>query len=152
MEKTFEIKDGKIYGLTIDDVFTSRSVAGTDRQVKAKWCFDGLELETVVDLIWANAKVKLQAASLKKMSDREIDAVKGQTLMVSDYIKAESGGRVKALERQAAEQAAKLAEVRKTFVALANSEAIAELGDKATADEIKDLTIVIFKQKYEHLC
>ena len=100
MGKQFTIENNEIRGLEFDLGFSSRSNAGTDRNVNATWVFDGMSSEEAAELLWAAFKVVVQRTTLKKASDAEIARMKGQRLFAKDYLKAEAGGRARELERQ----------------------------------------------------
>ena len=148
MGKQFTIENNEIKGLEFDLGFSSRSNAGTDRNVSAVWCFDGMSSEDAAELLWSAFKVVVQRTTLKKASDAEIAKMKGQRLHAKDYLKAEAGGRTKELERQLEVERARLKEITKAFMNAALAEATAELGSGATNEAVQNRTMAIFNEKY----
>ena len=151
MGKQFTIVDGKIEGLEFDLAFSSRSNAGTDRNVSATWVFDGMAVEEAAELLWSAFKVVVQRTTLKKASDAEIAKMKGQRLYAKDYLKAEAGGRAKELERQLEAERARVKEIAKAFMNVALAEATAELGSGASNEAVQNRTMAIFNEKYAAL-
>ena len=151
MGKSFTIENNVIKGLEFDLGFSSRSNAGTDRNVNATWVFDGMTSEEAAELLWAAFKVVVQRTTLKKASDAEIARMKGQRLFAKDYLKAEAGGRARELERQLEAERARVKEIAKTFMNIALGEAQAELGDGASNEAIQNVTMRIFNEKYAAL-
>ena len=148
MGKQFTIENNEIKGLEFDLGFSSRSNAGTDRNVSAVWSFDGMASEDAAELLWSAFKVVVQRTTLKKASDAEITKMKGQRLYAKDYLKAEAGGRTKELERQLEVERARLKEITKAFMNAALAEATAELGSGATKEAVQNRTMAIFNEKY----
>ena len=148
MGKQFTIENNEIKGLEFDLGFSSRSNAGTDRNVSAVWSFDGMASEDAAELLWSAFKVVVQRTTLKKASDAEIAKMKGQRLYAKDYLKAEAGGRTKELERQLEVERARLKEITKAFMNAALAEATAELGQGASNEAVQNVTMRIFNEKY----
>lgn len=151
MGKQFTIENDAIKGLEFDLAFSSRSNAGTDRNVSATWCFDGMASEDAAELLWSAFKVVVQRTTLKKASDAEIAKMKGQRLHAKDYLKAEAGGRAKELERQLEAERARVKEIAKAFMNVALKEAETELGPGASNEAIQNKTMAIFNEKYAAL-
>lgn len=151
MGKQFTIENNEIRGLEFDLGFSSRSNAGTDRNVNATWVFDGMSSEEAAELLWSAFKVVVQRTTLKKASDAEIAKMKGQRLYAKDYLKAEAGGRAKELERQLEAERARVKEIAKAFMNVALAEATAELGPNASNEAIQNKTMAIFNEKYAAL-
>ena len=146
-----KIKNGMLEGLVIDEQFSSRGSAGTDRTVKVCWDFTGLDMHDLKTLIWGNFKVVVQRTTLSKMTDQQIRDLNGKTLFAKDYMKANAGGQTAALKAQVAEQEARLKEIAKTFMNIALSEATAELGPGASNEAVQNVTMRIFNEKYAAL-
>ena len=151
MGKQFTIENNEIKGLEFDLGFSSRSNAGTDRNVSAVWSFDGMASEDAAELLWSAFKVVVQRTTLKKASDAEIAKMKGQRLYAKDYLKAEAGGRTRELERQLEVDRARLKEITKAFMNAALAEATAELGPGASNEAVQNVTMRIFNEKYAAL-
>ena len=146
-----KIENGMLEGLVIDEQFSSRGSAGTDRTVKVRWDFTGLDMHDLRTLVWGNFKVVVQRTTLSKMTDQQIRDLNGKTLFAKDYMKANAGGQTAALKAQVAEQEARLKEIAKTFMNIALSEAQAELGDGASNEAVQNVTMRIFNEKYAAL-
>ena len=146
-----KIENGMLEGLVIDEQFSSRGSAGTDRTVKVRWDFTGLDMHDLKTLIWGNFKVVVQRTTLSKMTDQQIRDLNGKTLFAKDYMKANAGGQTAALKAQVAEQEARLKEIAKTFMNIALSEATAELGPGASNEAVQNRTMAIFNEKYAAL-
>lgn len=151
MGKQFTIENDVIKGLEFDLTFSSRSNAGTDRNVSAVWVFDGMTSEEAAELLWSAFKVVVQRTTLKKASDAEIAKMKGQRLFAKDYLKAEAGGRARELERQLEAEKARVKEIAKAFMNIALAEATAELGPGASNEAVQNVTMRIFNEKYAAL-
>lgn len=145
------IENGIIKGFIINEEFTSQGPGGNIRRVSATWSFDGMPVEKMCQLVWADAKVKMRNAKLSKMSDADIEGLKGQTLNVMDFLSADGGGTNAALKAQVAAQEAKLNMIAKTFMGLALDEAQAELGDGASNEAVQNVTMRIYNEKYAAL-
>ena len=145
------IENGIIKGFVVDEEFTSQGPGGNVRRVSATWTFDGMPVEKMCQLVWADAKVKMRNAKLSKMSDANIESLKGRILNVMDFLSADGGGTNAALKAQVAEQEARLNEIAKTFMNIALSEAQVELGEGASNEAIQNVTMRIFNEKYAAL-
>lgn len=145
------IENGIIKGFVVNEEFTSQGPGGNVRRVGATWSFDGMPVEKMCQLVWADAKVKMRTAKLSKMSDADIEGLKGQTLNVMDFLSADGGGTTAALKAQLAAQEARLNEIAKAFMSIALSEATAELGPNASNEAIQNKTIAIYNEKYATL-
>ena len=145
------IENGIIKGFTINEEFTSQGPGGNVRRVSATWTFDGMPVEKMCQLVWADAKVKMRNAKLSKMSDADIEGLKGQTLNVMDFLSADGGGTNAALKAQLEAERARLKEITKAFMNIALAEATAELGPGASNEAIQNKTMAIFNEKYAAL-
>ena len=146
-----KIENGVLKGLVIDEQFSSRGSAGTDRVVKVTWDFTGMDMHDLRTLVWGNFKVVVQRTTLSKMTDQQIRDLNGKTLFAKDYMKAGAGGQTAALKAQVAEQEARLKEIAKTFMNIALGEAQAELGDGASNEALQNVCMRIFNEKYAAL-
>ena len=142
------IENGTLQGLTIREEFTSQGTTGTVRRVNATWTFDGMPVDKLCRLLWADAKVKMRNAKLSKMTDSEIATLNGQSLNVNDFLSADGGGTNAALKAQLEAERARLVEITKTFMNIALNEATAELGAGASNEAIQNRTMAIFNEKY----
>lgn len=147
MKNTLRIEDGKVYGFSTDLGFTSSNANGESRAIQATWNFDGMSTEDFCSLAWANFKVVVQRTTLKKATNAQIAAYKGQTLMAKDYL--EAGSSNKTAELAAAN--AKLAEVAKTFMQVALDMATVELGIDASKEALQNRTMAIFNERFASL-
>ena len=145
------IENGTLQGLTIREEFTSQGTTGTVRRVNATWTFDGMPVDKLCRLLWADAKVKMRNAKLSKMSDADIEGLKGQTLNVMDFLSADGGGTNAALKAQLEAERARVKEIAKAFMNVALAEATAELGSNASNEAVQNHTMAIFNEKYAAL-
>ena len=145
------IENGIIKGFIVNEEFTSQGPGGNVRRVSATWTFDGMPVEKMCQLVWADAKVKMRNAKLSKMSDSDIESLKGRTLNVMDFLSADGGGTNAALKAQLEAEKARLVEITKTFMNIALNEATAELGAGASNEAIQNATMRIFNEKYASL-
>ena len=145
------IENGIIKGFIINEEFTSQGPGGNVRRVSATWSFDGMPVEKMCQLVWADAKVKMRNAKLSKMSDADIEGLKGQTLNVMDFLSADGGGTNAALKAQLEAERARLKEITKAFMNVALAEATAELGQGASNEAVQNRTMAIFNEKYAAL-
>ena len=145
------IENGIIKGFVVAEEFTSQGPGGNVRRVSATWTFDGMPVEKLCNLVWADAKVKMRNAKLSKMSDADIEGLKGQTLNVMDFLSADGGGTNAALKAQLEVERARVKEIAKAFMNVALAEATAELGPGASNEAVQNRTMVIFNEKYAAL-
>ena len=145
------IENGIIKGFVVDEEFTSQGPGGNVRRVSATWTFDGMPVEKMCQLVWADAKVKMRNAKLSKMADKDIEGLKGQTLNVMDFLSADGGGTNAALKAQLEAERARLKEITKAFMNIALAEAQGELGPGASNEAIQNVCMRIFNEKYAAL-
>ena len=145
------IENGIIKGFIINEEFTSQGPGGNVRRVSATWSFDGMPVEKMCQLVWADAKVKMRNAKLSKMSDADIEGLKGQTLNVMDFLSADGGGTNAVLKAQLEVERARVKEIAKAFMNVALAEATAELGSGASNEAVQNRTMAIFNEKYAAL-
>ena len=142
------IENGIIKGFVVAEEFTSQGPGGNVRRVNATWSFDGMPVEKMCQLAWSDAKVKMRNAKLSKMSDADIEGLKGQTLNVMDFLSADGGGTNAALKAQLEAEKARLVEITKAFMNIALSEAQVELGDGASNEALQNVCMIIFNENY----
>jgi len=81
-----EIRDGKIYGISMSGAFTVALKRGGIPQVQPTVTVNGWRLEDLLDFFWDTFKVKSRAATLKDMSEEEIKEFTSQTRDVREYL------------------------------------------------------------------
>jgi len=141
------IENGNLNGIIINDTFSVRMSDGSDQSVNATWNVN-LPVAKAVDLLWGDIKVKMRAATLKKMSIADLTAMNGGVHEVSEYLTAKSEtatAQVKALKSQ-------LDEARNTavkaFMEKAMAQALEELPEDSTHDQRGSLCQQIFDREY----
>ncbi len=138
------VENGMITGLTINEAFKIRMASGDDVESPSAWSVN-ITVEQFMDMFWAGAKVKMRSATLKKLSERDIRALDDSTCEVADYIAAAP------VDRKAAKAAivnGLVAEATKKFYQKALEQAVEELEEGATTEEITTLAGRIFDEQY----
>lgn len=149
----FDVETGNITGGTVTEKFSVQLPDGGGvHDVDTTWTFNGLTVERLLSLAWDGAKVKMRAATLKKMSAEQLKKL-GQDgeMAIREYISATRMPR-EAVTKEVKELRAKVNEMMKTFRNIASQEARAELGDGASIEAVQNLADKIYTEKYASLC
>ena len=141
------IENNMLSGIVITDQFSVRLNSGADHVVDATWTVN-IPLNVAIQRLWGDTKVKMRAATLSKMTSAELDAMKGNSFEVLDYMTAKSEtatAQVKALTN-------KLNTARDTAVRMfmdkALKMAIEELDAEATLLEQSTLGARMFDEQF----
>lgn len=142
------IEDGKLLGVNIIDNFSSANEVTKDvrKIAKATFVLDGLVVEDMIAFLWADLKVKMQARSWKKMTDKDFEALEGGVHDVLDYLpKSErAGGGAEALNAHKLEQ-------QKKFYDKALSKAVDELGTEASPEALSTWAVKYYESEYKEI-